>query len=172
MFKRVFCCLSVIALTTGFAITSITFANSGPSKSVNAVHPLPEPSPPSASDTPGFNAYKGVTIGSPMDLSREKLGDPKDKSETQDFFILSDNESAQVFYDSDHKVSLISVNYLGKLKDAPTPLDVFGSDAEAKADGSIFKLVRYPKAGYSISYNRTPGEDPMIVITIKKLTEQ
>ena len=172
MFKGVFCYLSVIALTIGLAVTSTTLAKPGRSKAINVVSPMPQPSPPSATDSPGFNAYKGVTIGSPMDLSREKLGDPKDKSDSQDFFILSDNESAQVLYDSDHKVSSISVNYIGKLKDAPTPVDVFGSDAEPKADGSIFKMVQYPKAGYSISYNRTPGEDPMVVITIKKLTPQ
>jgi hypothetical protein len=118
---------------------------------------------------PLYAGYKGVSIGMPAADCRAKLGQPKDQSDTQDFFIISDNESAQIYYDSQKKVSLVSVNYLGKLDAVPMPKDVFGEDAEAKPDGSIFKMVRYPKAGYWVSYNRTAGSDPMIIITMQKM---
>jgi hypothetical protein len=49
------------------------------------------------------------------------------------------------------------------------PKAVFGSDVEAKPDGSVNKMIRYPKAGYLISYLRTAGDEPMIVITVQKM---
>ena len=54
-------------------------------------------------------------------------------------------------------------------KSAPVPKSVIGSDIEAKQDGSLYKLVRYPKVGYWVSYTRTAGEDPMTIIAIQKI---
>lgn len=125
--------------------------------------------PPSKDDKPIYNSYKGVTIGMPTGDARLKLGTPKDKADDQDFYVYSDNESVQVIYDAAHTVNAISVNYLGDLKAIPSPHDIFGADVAAKPDGSIFKLVRYPKAGYWVSYNRTAGEDPMIIVTMQKI---
>ena len=39
--------------------------------------------------------------------------------------------------------------------------DVFGEDVPAKADGGVSKMVRYPKAGYWISYNMTESRSLM-----------
>jgi hypothetical protein len=36
---------------------------------------------------------------------------------------------------------------------------VVGTEIETKADGSMFKLVRYPQAGYCVSTNSTAEED-------------
>ena len=118
---------------------------------------------------PVYSEYKGVTIGTKADDARAKLGDPKDKSDTQDYYVFSDNESAQVLYDTDHTVRVISINYIGKLDAAPTPKTVFGSDVAANSDGSVNKMVKYPKAGFWISYYRTGGDDPMIVLTLQKM---
>jgi hypothetical protein len=76
-----------------------------------------------------------------------------------------------VLYDNDHAVRVISINYIGKLEAAPAPKDVFGADVTANSDGSINKMVKYPKAGYWISYYKTGGEDPMIVLTIQKMAQ-
>ena len=46
---------------------------------------------------------------------------------------------------------------------------ILGSDLEAKADGSVYKMVRFPKAGYWLSYNRTGGAAPMTSITLQKI---
>jgi hypothetical protein len=51
----------------------------------------------------------------------------------------------------------------------PTCKDVLGSEAEKKDDGSVYKLVRYPKAGYWVSYSRTAGNDATVTITMQKI---
>jgi hypothetical protein len=125
--------------------------------------------PTPVSGKPPYSAYKGVTIGSTMDEARSKLGPPKEKSDEQDFFVFSDSESAQVYYDGAKTVTAITVTYVGNLSTAPSPKDVFGEEAEAKPDGGIFKMVRYPKAGFWISYNKTGGDDPLIMIALQKM---
>jgi hypothetical protein len=124
---------------------------------------------PKGEDEPLFSEYKGVRIGMMADEARKKLGNPQDKSDEQDFYVFNDQESAQVFYDKMHKTYAISVNYLGANTNTPLPKAVFGSDIEGKPDGSMFKMVRYPKAGYWVSYSRTSGSDPIISITIQRI---
>ena len=70
-----------------------------------------------------------------------------------------------------HKVVAISIDFMGGLNDAPSPKQVLGADIEAKPDGSIYKLVRYPKAGYWVSYNRTAGDSPLVSITMQKIDQ-
>jgi hypothetical protein len=121
-----------------------------------------------AQQKPVYTGYKGVMIGTSMADARAKLGDPRDKSDTEDYYVFSDHETAQVFYDTDKTVKLISVNYVGAAN-APKPVDVLGMDIETKPDGSMQKVIKYPKAGFSISYLRTAGDDPLIMITVQKL---
>lgn len=121
-------------------------------------------------EKPPYDAYKGVTIGMSMTEAREKLGSPRDKSDSQDLYMFSDDEMAQVYYDTASKtVSAITVTFTGKLDKVPAPKAVFGSDAETKPDGGIFKMVRYPEAGFWISYNKIVGDDPIVIIAIKKI---
>lgn len=127
----------------------------------------PVPTPEKAA----YAGYKGVMVGLTADEARRKLGDPRDKSDTQDFFVFSDNESAQVYYDTTKNVSLVSVSYVGNVSGIPSPREVFGEDVDAKPDGSIFKMVRYPKAGYFISYSKTAGSDPIVTITVQKIQQ-
>jgi hypothetical protein len=119
-------------------------------------------------EKPVFTNFKGVELGMAAADARQKLGVPSDKGDEQDFFALSDKNTAQVFYDREKKVYAISVNYLGG-ENIPTPQSVVGSDIETKPDGSLFKRVTYPKAGYWVAYNRTGGNDPLITITMQKL---
>ena len=119
-------------------------------------------------DKPLYNEYKGVRIGMDAAEARKKLGNPTDKSDAQDFYIFSEKESAQVFYDKG-KVIAVSVNYVGDNSGAPLPKVVLGADIEAKADGAMHKLVRYPEAGYWVSYNRTGGGDPLITVTMQRI---
>ena len=103
------------------------------------------------------------------DEARKKLGTPKDKSAEEDFFVFNDNENAQVLYDKTGTVSTISVNFLSGASSIPTAKEVLGSEAEAKADGTVYKMVRDPKAGYWIAYSRTAGSDAMVTITIQRI---
>jgi len=116
-----------------------------------------------------FKDYRGVQLGMTADEVRKKLGSPKDKGDEQDFFVFGETESAQIVYDSTRKVITISADFLSTDASVPTCKQVLGSEAEAKADGSVYKMVRFPKAGYWLSYNRTAGASPMTSITLQKI---
>jgi hypothetical protein len=122
-----------------------------------------------AEEDPILHEYRGVQIGSLADEVRKKLGNPADKGEEQDFFVFGEKETAQILYDKSHKVIAISVDFTNGANDVLTPQQVFGADIQAKPDGSKYKLVRYPKAGYWVSYNRTQGDTPMVSVTFQKL---
>jgi len=122
-------------------------------------------------DEPIFVEYRGVQIGWLADDVRKKLGDPANKGDEQDYYMFGEKEMAQFQYDkATKKVIAISVDFINGASPVLTPQQVFGSDIEAKPDGSKYKLIRYPKAGYWLSYNRTAGDTPIITVTIQKLT--
>jgi len=124
-------------------------------------------------DEPIFREYRGVQIGLLTDDVRKKLGSPADKGEEQDFYIFGEKETAQIIYDkATHKVIAISVDFTSGAQGVLTPQQVFGADIDAKPDGSKYKLVRYPKAGYWLSYSRTAGDSPIITVTMQKLAQQ
>src|SRR6476646_7243534 len=117
-------------------------------------------------EEPSFREYRGVQIGWLADDVRKKLGSPADKGDEQDFYVFGEKETAQVLYDkATKKVVAISVDYTNGATGVLTPQQVLGGDIETKSDGSKYKLVRYPKAGYWISYSRTAGETPLITVT-------
>ncbi|MGB8507187.1 MAG: hypothetical protein WCD76_02180 [Pyrinomonadaceae bacterium] len=120
-----------------------------------------------AEDMPPFHDYKGVSIGMSADDTRHKLGSPADKGDKQDFYVFSDEETAQVFYDAAKKVYAVSVIYTGA-SGVPACKSVLGSDVAPKPDGSVHKMIDYPKAGYWVAYSRTAGDSPMTTVTMQK----
>jgi len=122
-------------------------------------------------DDPVFQEYRGVKIGWLADEVRKKLGSPANKGDEQDFYIFGEKETAQVLYDKG-QVTAISIDFMNGAKEVITPQQVFGADIEAKPDGSKYRLVRYPKAGYWVSYSRTAGETPIITVTIQRFSPQ
>ena len=127
---------------------------------------------PAGEEEPAFHEYRGVQIGWLADDVRKKLGSPADKGEEQDFYVFNDKETAQILYDkATRKVTAISVDYTSGATGIITPQQVFGADIEAKPDGSKYKIVRYPKVGYWISYSRTAGDTPIVTVTIQKIPQ-
>ena len=120
-------------------------------------------------DKPLFADFRGVNIGMPVDEVRKKLGGPQDKGDDVDIFSPSDNHSVQVYYDKAKTVSAISIDFMSGAKDAPAPKDVVGSEPDTRPDGSSYKMVRYPKAGFWVSYSKTAGDSPTITITMQKI---
>lgn len=120
-----------------------------------------------ATQQPLYKDYKGVQIGMTADEARAKLGQPALKGDDQDFYVFSDKETAQVLYDAQHIVRVISVDYLGGVG-APDPQTVVGGDLELR-NGSAYKLVRYERMGFWVSYNRTPGPMMTVTITLQKI---
>src|SRR6266567_1443320 len=113
-----------------------------------------------AENEPMFSDFKGVRIGMPAEDARKKLGTPRDKSDEQDFYIFNDTQAIQIYYDKDKLVSAISIDYMEGASGVPSCKEVLGTEAERKDDGSVYKMMRYPKAGYWVSYSRTAGNAP------------
>lgn len=120
-------------------------------------------------NVPMFTDYRGVKIGMSAEEVRAKLDRLKDGGPTQDFFVFSEKESAQIYYDKDRKVTAISIDYFGGDTNTPSPATVLGIELQPKPDGSMYQLQRYPDAGYWVSYNRTAGDKPIITITMQKI---
>ena len=120
-------------------------------------------------DEPLLSEFKGVRIGMPTDEARKKLGSPRDKGDEQDFYIFNDTQAVQIFYDKAKTVSAISIDFMSGATDIPAPKDVIGGEADTRPDGSVYKMVRYPKAGYWVSYSKTAGSSPTITITMQKI---
>jgi hypothetical protein len=129
--------------------------------------------PAAAEESPVFHDYRGIQIGLLADEVRKKLGSPANKGDEQDYYVFNEKEMAQVLYDkATGKVTAISVDFITGAREVITPQQVFGADFDAKPDGSKYRLVRYPKAGYWVSYNRTAGDSPIITVTIQRIGGQ
>lgn len=118
---------------------------------------------------PVLTNYKAVKIGTTDEEVRDKLGKAEIDDKDGFYYKISDNEIVQIRIDKNKKVRLLAVTYSGE--NAPKYTDVFGAEAkvETKPDGSIYKLVRYPKAGYWVAYSRTSGEKPTVTVTMQKM---
>jgi len=124
---------------------------------------------PDDDNRPAFSDFKGVRIGMPAEESRKKLGSPREKSPEQDFYMFGDNQAVQVFYDKAGAVNAISIDFMSGANGIPSCKDVLGAEAEKKPDGSVYRLVRYPKMGYWVSYSRTAGAEATVTITMQKI---
>ena len=83
---------------------------------------------------------------------------------------INDAQVVQVYYDkATKKVTAISIDFMNGANQIPTAKEIIGSEIDSKADGSGYKVVRYPKAGYWVSYSRTAGKEPTTTITMQKI---
>ena len=122
-------------------------------------------------DEPLFSEFRGVRIGMTTEEARKKLGSPRDKADDQDFYVFNDTQAVQIYYDKAKTVSAISIDFMSGATEIPAPKDVIGGEPDTKADGSAYKMVRYPKLGYWVSYSRTAGASPTITVTIQKIDQ-
>jgi len=126
---------------------------------------------PKAVMMPVLQNYKEVKIGATDDEVRDRLGKKATIDDKDGFFYQFDDEMAQIRLDKDKKVRLISITYTSDNKNTPKFEDVFGTSVKAEpgADGMIYKLVRYPEAGYWVAYSRTAGDKPTVTVTMQKM---
>ena len=116
---------------------------------------------------PLYTEYRGVRLGMTAAEAKAKLGEPAMKSNDQDFFVLSPNETTQIVYDAFQKVMTISTDYVGGVG-APHYSAVVGDGMLLqRPDGSLFKMVNYQSAGMWVSYNKSVGVVPVVTITMQ-----
>lgn len=121
-----------------------------------------------ANDEPVYRQYKGVSIGMTASEVRQKLGEPKELGNEQYLYFFSDKEMVQIAFDAQKRVEAISIDYIGADSGAPACKAVVGGEVAPMANGTVYKLIRYPKYGYWVSYNRTAGDVPIVTVTIQK----
>jgi hypothetical protein len=113
-----------------------------------------------------YREYRGVRLNMTADEVRAKLGEPAMKSDEQDYYSFSANETAQIAYDAAHKVVTISIDYTGAVG-APDYKAVVGDGMLLqRPDGSLFRMVFYNSEGFWVSYNKSSSEVPVVTVTI------
>ncbi|HEY7784155.1 MAG TPA: hypothetical protein VIB00_05495 [Pyrinomonadaceae bacterium] len=120
----------------------------------------------SPAQQPLLSEYKGVRLGMPAGDVATRLGQPAQHTDDQDFFVISETETAQIVYDKNQNVKTISVDYFGGVG-APDYKMVVGNDVQVRPDGSVYKLVRYEAHGFWVSYSRTAGTAVIVSITLQ-----
>ena len=127
--------------------------------------------PASQLEAPHYREYRGVRLGMTEAQVKAALGTPKESQGRQEFYAISDAEMAQVFYDAQRNVWGVTVSYIGGQGKAPTPEQIFGGPVEVKPDGSIYKMVKYERAGYYVAYSRDAGDAPFVTVAMQKLPD-
>ena len=115
---------------------------------------------------PLYRKYRGVHLGMTAAEVRAKLGEPALKSDEQDYYVISPNETAQFAYNAALKVITISVDYAGAVG-APEYKNIVGDGALLeRPDGSLFRMVMYDSERFWVSYSKTATTVPIVTITI------
>jgi hypothetical protein len=152
--------VSALVTVTAFVLLAAVAAATPPQTASKGAHS-------SVIQQPLYSEYRGVRIGMAAQDVRAKLGEPLQKADDMDLYVFSEKETAQIAYDASHTVTTVSVDYLGGVG-APDYKLVVGPNVEVKADGAIYKQVRYDTLGFWVYYNRSAGETPIVTITIQK----
>ena len=97
---------------------------------------------------------------------RAKLGEPAMKSDEQDFFVISANETAQIAYNAAQKVMTISTDYTGGAG-APDYRTVVGEGMLLqRPDGTMFKMVMNDAERFWVTYSKSATAPSIVTITI------
>ena len=119
---------------------------------------------------PIYTEYRGVRLSMTMEEARAKLGTAVLRTDELDLYVFSPNETAQIAYNAEHKVSIISIDYVGGVG-APDYKTIVGSDILERPDGSLYKMVQYRAEGFYVSYNKSTGVSPVVTVTLQLLAK-
>ena len=114
---------------------------------------------------PLYREYRGVHLGMAATEVRAKLGEPAMKSDEQDFYVISVNETAQIAYNKALKVTTISTDYTGGVG-APDYKNVVGEGLVERPNGSLFKMAMYDSERFWVTYSKSATTVPIVTITI------
>ena len=162
---------SFIAIFAAMLLFSLAISaqTTPPPTDVAAVNPKPTASVNKAV-VPAFKDFRGAKIGMNADDLKQAWGKPETEDMQGFLYRLSDDATVQVSVDADKKVSAIAATFIGG-RSAPALTDVFGPDAvvKPKDDKLTYHMVRYPDAGYWVSYYRGAGDDAVVTLMMQKL---
>jgi len=159
---------SVLATAIVFAFGIVAFGQDTTTATV--VAPQPKPSP--AVIEPAVKELRGISLGMTVDEVRSKLGKPLSQDDSGLYYSFSNTESAQIGLNSDGKVRTIATIYSGGDQNAPKFEDVFGPSVQVAAsdNGRLYKMVRYPSAGFWIAYSKIgTDKNELTTVTMKKI---
>lgn len=115
---------------------------------------------------PLYRDYRGVRLDMPAAEVRAKLGEPAMKSDEQDFFVISANETVQIAYNAAQKVMAISTDYAGGVG-APDYRTVVGAGMLLqRPDGTVFKMVMNDAERFWVTYSKSATTPSIVTITI------
>ena len=159
---------SVLAIAIVFAFGIVAFGQDTTTATV--VAPQPKPSP--AVIEPAVKELRGISLGMTVDEVRSKLGKPLSQDDSGLYYSFSNSESAQIGLDSAGKVRTIATIYSGGDQNAPKFEDVFGPSVQVAAsdNGRLYKMVRYPSAGFWIAYSKIGSDkNELTTVTMKRI---
>jgi hypothetical protein len=166
-------CLGIALLLGLFAVAAMAQAPAN-TPAADTAAKLEQPKTPATAPTktvltPYVHSVRDVELGMTVDQVKKKLGKPEVQDDTGLYFSLSGGDSVQIGLDADKHVRTVAAIYAAGSKDAPAFKDIFGTAADN--NGDVYKMQRYPDAGYWVSYSRTNSQDkPVVVVTMKKIT--
>ena len=171
-------------LVTAIAATTAAAQDTAPTPAAATPTPaaMPSASPeaaprmtPPATDGPFVSDLKGVNVGMTKKEVEGVLGRARVSDDAGLYYSFSDTQSAQIGLDNEGKVRTIALIYSEGDKQAMSYTDVFGpgTPPTPDANGNVYKMMRYPSAGFWISYSLTNTADsPMTVITMRRIEAQ
>lgn len=123
-----------------------------------------------AASVPLLKEYRKVSIGMTADTVRDAWGKPANEYSDGLFYELSDSETVQIVIGPEKKITAIAITFI-KGKGAPSFADVFGEGVapEKRENGSVYRMVRYPDAGFWVAYYAGPSENADVSLTMQKL---
>ncbi len=125
-----------------------------------------------AEPAPLVSDVEGITLGMTSEAVREKFGKPEAGDASSSYYKLDKARQLQLRFDGDGEVTMASMIYSGKDARAPEAAEVFGPGVSVEPDesGKVYKMVRYPAAGYWVAYSKIDLDGgPMTVVTIQEL---
>jgi|GEM_PF-2774450 len=160
--------LAAVFCATCF-MTAATAQTANNNSQTSALTVVSENKANSVARTPALKEFRKVVIGMPADAVREAWGKPKIEDAQGFLYEPSDSETVQIALDREKKVAAIAAMFAGG-KGAPSIADVFGPGVQPQKqeNGSVYHMVRYPEAGYWVSYSAGAGENATVILTIQK----
>lgn len=162
--------LFVTAFLIGYLLSSGVFAQVTPGETEQSLNLEKDLNAQPTASGPFLKEYRKVAIGMPADTLREAWGKPKAEYSDGYLYEMSDSETIQIVIGAEKEIKTISVTFADG-KGAPEFTEVFGEAVtpERRDNGSVYKMVRYPEAGYWVSFYSGPPANPNVSLTMQKL---